>query len=166
MSYRQSAIECAQSIQGWYFLKDLELLWDAAEQAPEGPFVEIGTLKGRSAQILGAFRKSPDLILCDINLSPGLLKNWPDSIRVSDRDQIRVQNIAFLHIDGGHDFDNVTKDLALAYRIVSGGILAIHDFYHNLWIEVRKAWEAFEGRTLFEPWKRARALQIFRRKEF
>ena len=57
--------------------------------------------------------------------------------------------IGVLHIDGGHDYDAVTKDLRLWWPMVeTGGIMICDDYFTDgNWPEVRKAVDEFVAAT-------------------
>ena len=140
----------------------------------KGDILEIGTWKGRSAAFLGCFlREGERLILNDVFSAPATDKypEYPSPQEVRDAVLRFSPDIAssllfiegncrssrlpadaklrFAHVDGGHSFDECYADLKqVAQFVVPGGVIAVDDYDHPDWPEVKPAmdrWLAESG---------------------
>lgn len=144
-SARWHALARVDRIPGWLRPEDADELWELARSA-DGPILEIGTYRGRSAVLMA-------LALKDANRQGHLY-----SVDI-DRDNLRLaadeasargvaERIVFVHgtvgafarayphvrpavtfVDGDHSRAGVDRDLAILERIVPvGGLILFHDF--------------------------------------
>ncbi len=141
----------ADGIGGWLTPAQAELLWQQAVAVPEGGLiVEIGSHQGRSTVVLAAARASVVAIdpFVDGRMFGGVatrevfLGNLA-AAGVADRVKLRqvrsvelrpawTSPIAFLYIDGKHDYWTVSDDLRWTAFLPSGGRVAIHDAFSSI----------------------------------
>lgn len=133
----------------------------------EGDLLEIGTWKGRSAAFLGCHVRSGErLILNDVFSAPATDKYpeypSPDDVRravlqfspgIADKlvfieGDSRTSRfppdarLRFAHVDGGHSLDECYADLnRVAPFMVQGGVIAVDDYDHPDWPEVKPAFD-------------------------
>ena len=63
------------------------------------------------------------------------------------------KSLDFVHIDGGHTFDNVAPDLIFwAKKVKKGGIVSLHDYYHFHMSGVVEAVDAYTKCHCINPW--------------
>jgi MMP 1-O-methyltransferase len=137
-------------VQGWYTDDEGARLVELARSTP-GPYVELGTAWGKSvAYVLDQTDK--DAVCVDLwgdgeykdkELYSGAYEyfttllyeeGWTDRVtilRMSTRQAARTwtQPIGLLHIDAGHDYEDVLADyLEWSPHIVPGGAIAFDDY--------------------------------------
>jgi hypothetical protein len=134
-----------KKIDGWLTEKEANFLFTLVGMAPaEGVAVEIGAYMGRSSVVIGSARK----VFCVDDFFTGgenigvqnedFLDKWKrnvgdlhcfplvgSSTEIADKLSFRV---AFLYIDGSHDYESVKADIdAWSKRLINGAIVAFHD---------------------------------------
>jgi predicted O-methyltransferase YrrM len=160
------ALARVDQIPGWLRPEDADELWELARSA-DGPILEIGTYRGKSAVLLA-------LALKDANRQSHLYSIDIDRANLSlaaDEASARgvAERIVFVHgtvaafarayphvrpavtfVDGDHSRVGVDRDVAVLERIVPvGGLILFHDFAdprnddpHDDDVKVRPAVEA------------------------
>jgi predicted O-methyltransferase YrrM len=126
-------------ISGWYTVEQGEHLAALAADVP-GPVVEIGTHAGRSISWVLALTDK-DAVCIDLwgdetfeSFKELLRENgWTDRVTLmqgssENAAQLWDGPIGLLHIDGGHDYENVLIDYTRwAHHVVPGGAIVFHD---------------------------------------
>ncbi|MEK6828653.1 MAG: class I SAM-dependent methyltransferase [Nanoarchaeota archaeon] len=139
--------------------EEAKALYDCASRVPEkGVIVEIGTLGGGSAYILWQGKQRgveiytiDDYIKEGIDLKKTLANlyfwGFRNQIHVIKGDSVEIglqwkKPIDLLFIDGGHDYEQVKKDIqAWAPHVKDEGIVCFHDY--KSWDGVTKAVDEF-----------------------
>jgi predicted O-methyltransferase YrrM len=136
----------------------------------QGDLLEIGCYHGRSTALLAMCLKPGErLVVCDAfdlplkhsygnSPTPDILwKNLQTAVPQLCRESVEIHRgysqdlrlpenagFRFAHIDGGHDRDEVLRDLRLcASRMLPGGIIVLDDYFHPDYVGVT------EGALLF-----------------
>lgn len=147
-----------KKVDGWFAENEGELLMASCIEALKGTFskniVEIGSFKGRSTIVLGSVAKDTGATVWAIDPHEGVLtgpqglhtvpptfevflKNITDAglkevvtpIKEKASDVKWEKPIAFLFIDGLHDYQSVLSDFQNFHtRVEKGGLLAFHDY--------------------------------------
>ena len=149
LTERQGAIHSeVADVDGWIEPDDALKLYELGYLAP-GPFLEIGTYRGKSAVVLcSALRDagrdvefySLDIARDDLELARGTLAEWGLAHRVrlvhgSVTALFRALpgfRPRFVFLDGDHSADGLGRDLAvLEPHVPEGALLLFHD-YNNL----------------------------------
>ena len=67
--------------------------------------------------------------------------------------KFRAGRLDFVYIDGNHEFDYVIADiLAWVPKVRSGGIVALHDYHHQVGCDVICAVDAYTRSHHIDPW--------------
>ncbi len=156
-----------------------------------GAVVEIGSYCGRSTVVLGsvvqALRPSGKVYAIDPhegvlsgesgtvsmpsslpsflkNIEAAGLKDVVSLIRKKSFEVSWTEPIAFLLIDGLHDYENVSRDYAHFERyLVSGALVAFHD-YADIWPGVRKCVDSLLETGVLEKLAQERFLLVTRKR--
>ena len=127
-------------VQGWFHDPEGERLVELARDAP-GTIVELGTQWGKSISYI-LHDTDKDVVCVDwwqddseFQMFTDLLQenHWEsrvEMVRQSTQDAAKswTRPIGLLHIDAGHDYENVLADYTLwSPHIVPGGAIAFHD---------------------------------------
>ncbi|OGP16399.1 MAG: hypothetical protein A2Z79_10085 [Deltaproteobacteria bacterium GWA2_55_82] len=163
-----------RSMPGWFTFDDCShfslCLGLQRAMGINGDILEIGCFHGRSTAVIAGFlEKGERLFVCDIfeggdkgvygdcptpekvlanilAVNPGL---DAETIEIIKGDSSRLslspgERFRFVHIDGGHTYNECLSDLkATADHVVSGGIIVIDDYRHPDWPEVTAAADDF-----------------------
>lgn len=147
------------SVEGWTSARELEYLWglavDLEKRGVQGELLEIGSYKGRSACALGQAGELDCVdTFCggDAAAAVGCLTERPFGIEdflknvkemgVSPKAYVGksedllglwakegTRRYRLIFVDGSHDYEDVKKDLRLAWELLSrGGALVADDF--------------------------------------
>lgn len=161
-------------IPGWFNVDDcchfLMLLKHQTLLGLRGDILEIGSYHGRSTALLASSLKSGErLVVCDAfqsetedryseRPSPDLLrKNVAQVVPGFDLESLEVHAclsndlsleqdrlFRFIHIDGGHSFEQAGFDLMLcSSHTMPGGIIVMDDYGHPDWPGVTRASDEF-----------------------
>ena len=66
---------------------------------------------------------------------------------------IPLESLDFVYIDGDHTFDHVMEDIIhWSQRVRSGGIIACHDFHYGSNVDVVEAVKAYTRAHHIDPW--------------
>ena len=136
----------------------------------KGNMLEIGCYHGRASALMARFlRPEEELLAVDLfeRAREAGYSDCPDMERVrrtilSAAPNVTAQQITllncsshdmqlnaekqfrFAHIDGGHDMLTVTNDLNfVATRMVPGGVVAVDDYAHPMWPDIKPATDRF-----------------------
>lgn len=162
------------SIKGWFNIDDYHhfhlILSLQNNLGVKGDLLEIGTYFGRSACMMASMLKDDQKIfLCDAFLTDtednysekptetDLLKNLKEVLPQLNLDSVLIKNclstnlklspeqtFRFIHIDGGHQFEQVLFDLKLSdSHLVINGVIAIDDYEHIDWPGVTRGVNTF-----------------------
>ena len=120
-----------------------------------GPYLEIGTYKGKSASILAHYSRSygngfeivdpvvageTKEMLNEINEDVKFNEIRSEYLQVSDCYRRLFRSCSFIHIDGMHKFSAVTEDLKNAEQLLGDfGVICVDDFYTNFYPQVAAA---------------------------
>lgn len=169
--------EKVESIIGFFNYDDAQHFWLLLKMQNalgiSGDLFETGTWKGRSSAFLSFFlEENEKLLLSDVFSSPATDK-YPEYPSI---DQVKsaicslnpgVENrlvfypglsrslnipkqikIRFAHIDAGHSYEECTSDLdKITPHIIVGGIVAVDDYDHPDWPEVKPATDDWLNRN-------------------
>jgi len=159
-----------EKIQGFFNYDDAQhfqlLLRMQSMMGVKGDLMEIGAWKGRSSSFITFFMQPEEkLLIVDVFSNPAK-DVYPDYPTVADvRENIARVNknvdfsqlvflesdglnfelpddikLRFVHIDGGHSFDECYQDLMnITPRVISNGIVVIDDYDHPDWPAVKPA---------------------------
>jgi predicted O-methyltransferase YrrM len=161
----------ADGIPGWLTRDQGRLLFDrAAQVAPGGTIVEIGSHQGRSTVVLAGaaaahgssvvavdpfvegrlFGGQPtraklvrNLERCGLLSRVELIEEYSTRLRPSWQ-----RTIDLLYIDGKHDYWTVTDDLRWADHLVPGGCVIVHDAFSSIGVTLGILLRVLPGRTL------------------
>ena len=128
------------NIPGGYEPKELKLLQSFIQKLDcEGVILEIGTARGRSF-INMAMVTNRKMVSIDPHITGSLetFKSYIQQLKLENRTEIIVdysenvkwdgRKIAFLHIDGAHDYEHVSYDFCHYQQYIpTGGYVAFHD---------------------------------------
>jgi len=142
--------ERISAIPGWFTISSYGV-WRALldfQEDVRGDVLEIGIWRGRSTAVLAGYRRPGEkLYLCDLNLDEGAVHSALRSVGASTDDLVPLSgpsaglegrlnlsamrdSIRWMHIDGEHTGATVSRELALANRVLHpDGILVIDDFF-------------------------------------
>jgi predicted O-methyltransferase YrrM len=147
------ALEAITHVDGWLYEPEAQLLYEYARTVTNGCIVEIGSYRGRSTIMLaqGALEAHTHVYAIDPHYEAidGIATYGADDraafllnileagvgsvVRKLDTDshhagQGWTEPIGLLWIDGAHDYESVSRDIALwTPHVVNGGLLAFHD---------------------------------------
>lgn len=160
-SYYNMDIEKALNIRGWMSNSELELLAQIASKSKV--IIEFGSYFGKSTRAMAdntlgvIYAYDPwNGIYYDDNDQPiNILKagaldafyeNLGDRIhagkvipKIGYSSQCELTYADFVFIDGDHRYEECKKDIQLAKRLVTKGVIAGHDYNHPDWPGVAKA---------------------------
>lgn len=173
----KEAIEKMEPFRGWFFRDEAAMMYKAAKDVTKrlaGSVVEVGSYCGRSTTILAAaVEESRGLRakVCAIDPHLGDLSRGKEAptwdvflnnmekagvseivlpIRKRSVDVEWWMPIAFILIDGLHDYDSVKADFEHFYPFVElGGLVAFHDYWNEDHPDVKRfVDEQFRARRL------------------
>jgi Methyltransferase domain len=145
----------AESVAIWHaILQTQHSSWSWVSQRP-GPYLEIGTFKGKSASILAHYALAygngvavVDPVLGD-DVKFRLKEIYPaivfhefrsEYLRISEFYRQCFRSCAFIHIDGMHTFSAISEDLRLSEDLLGYfGVVCIDDFHSNLYPQIPAA---------------------------
>lgn len=181
-----------QKVDGWFTVEEGQLLLDscaeAVHTAPSKNIVEIGSFKGRSTVVLGSVAKHagarvwsidphegsltgpngahsvpPTFDIFTKNIAGAGLTEVVTSIREKSSEAKWNAPIAYLFIDGLHDYQSVFSDYSkYAPFIERAGLLAFHD-YCEAFAGVKRAVDEVISSMVFVKKAQARNLIVFKR---
>lgn len=153
-----------------------------------GDILEIGSYHGKSTAVLSLYLREGELLhVCDAfkNDTTDAYSNKPSMSDVTNtisllndddvQSKIRFYNclsrdlvlddqlvLKFIHIDGGHNYNEVINDLEISNaHLAIGGIIAIDDYGNRFWPEVQSAVDDYLKRapelTIFADLNRFRS---------
>jgi hypothetical protein len=137
----------AEDVVGWYYEPEIKMLYEAALLAPkDGVFLELGCHAGRSTVTLSNATKQEvhavDAYEYPYHPAKGLFAQTKEKYGLSnvvwhvcrfESLRLRFPNIAFLHIDGMHDYESVKRDCEMFFpEVVRGGIIVFHDSHASV----------------------------------
>lgn len=158
--------EQVDAVPGWFNLDDAAHFWLVLQMQESlgttGDVLEIGSYHGRSTAFLASCIQAGErLVVCDAfesdtedsyqdKPSPERLRANVARVRddlgerlvvhhclSTDLQLVGTERFRFVHVDGGHTADAVHADLELvAPHVGPGGVIAIDDYHHPVWIEV------------------------------
>lgn len=160
----------AEKIPGFFNYDDAQhfqlVLRMQALMGVTGDLLEIGSWKGRSASFMSFFvRPGERLIVSDVFSRPAsdVYPEYP-SVDVVKKNIIKINpdintsqlvflegnsssmqlpadvNLRFVHVDGGHSFQECYQDLInIAPRVLHNGIVVVDDYDHPDWPQVKPA---------------------------
>ena len=139
----------------------------------KGDLMEIGAWKGRSAAFLSFYLGDDErLVLNDVFSAPAT-DRYPEYPSVSSVRKAILQfrpeaerqlvflegdsrtttipvasRFRFVHVDGGHSFEECYSDLVrVTPHVISGGVIAVDDYDHPDWPEVKPATDRWLAET-------------------
>jgi hypothetical protein len=149
----ESAFALAADVAGWLTRDQAFALWSEAQGLPPGGrIVEIGSHRGRSTIVLAAGAPQATVVAIDpfvggamfggLGTRDKFLANI-EAAGVAEHVELRQVKstdlrpgwstpIAFLYIDGKHDYWTVSDDLRWTEFLPSGGRVLIHDAYSSI----------------------------------
>lgn len=149
----QSVFDRARDIGGWLTEAQARTLWNEAQRVPAGGLiVEIGSHQGRSTVVLAAGAPQAKVVAVDpfvggamfgglatrekfqANLERTGLTGRVD-LRQARSTELRpswTEPIAFLYIDGKHDYWTLSDDLRWSEFLPDGARICIHDAYSSI----------------------------------
>ncbi|WP_445256705.1 class I SAM-dependent methyltransferase [Nocardioides aurantiacus] len=180
----EAAWEIADRIPGWLTEAQARLLWETAEEVPEGGLLlEIGSHQGRSTVVLGALardrgarvvavdpfvdgrlfggrptREKFERHLAGAGLTPTveLLADYSTRARPS-----WTRQLDHLYIDGKHDYWTLSDDLRWTRHLRDHGPVLVHDCFSSIGVTLGVLVHVlFSGRLRYE--RRAGSLALFR----
>lgn len=173
----QIDISKALEIPGW--MSKRELVWLAENVRDKKRIVEFGCFYGRSTRAL-ADNSPEDAIICAVDpwngdyadedgrplekvntyVLPHFKRNLKDHISSTKVRYFRTYSynfdypefFDFVFIDGDHRYETVKKDIEKAILLLgeNKGIIAGHDYGHQLWTGVKQAVDEIFGYTEVE----------------
>jgi hypothetical protein len=149
----ESAFARAADVGGWLTRDQAFALWSEARGVPHGSrIVEIGSHQGRSTIVLAAAAPQATVVAIDpfvggtmfggLGTKDKFLANI-EAAGVAEQIELRQAKstdlrpawtapIAFLYIDGKHDYWTLSDDLKWTEFLPSGGRVLIHDAYSSI----------------------------------
>lgn len=144
-----------ESIAIWHSVLQTQHATWAWEGLRSGPYLEIGTFKGKSGSILAHYSQAygtgfevVDPVIDDdtkqmltaINAATKFNQIRSEYLRLSSSYQELFRSCAFIHIDGMHTFSAVTEDLRYVEDLIGDfGVVCIDDFHNDLYPQVSAA---------------------------
>jgi hypothetical protein len=163
--------DAADRIPGWLTHDQGRLLFDrAADVAPGGTIVEIGSHQGRSTLVLAGAADARDLDVfavdpfvegrlfggqstraklvdnlerCGLLSQVQLIEDYSTRLR-----PLWQRRIDLLYIDGKHDYWTVSDDLRWAEHVVPGGCVLVHDAFSSIGVTLGILLRVLPGRSL------------------
>jgi predicted O-methyltransferase YrrM len=139
--------------------------------------VEVGTQRGKYAIVLatkipkarlfcvdpweayssiGTRRQNERYALALKNLAPFLETGQVVIYRERSMDALihfSDESLDYVFIDGDHTFDHCCPDIIFwSQKVRSGGMIAVHDYYHFRWAGVVEAVDAYTKCHKIDPW--------------
>jgi len=152
---------------GGYMPHEVEALAEATKAAPAGPMLELGVFRGDSARALAKWvTAARPLFLYDNMMRPTADKScWPTGPHIVHCTGLpALSRLGVLHEDADHVYATLLGHLRrYGSLVVPEGLICLHDWESSHFPDVKKAWEAWEGREKFDWVCRVSALAVFRR---
>jgi predicted O-methyltransferase YrrM len=129
--------------------------------------VEIGVMRGGSAILWASCNPKLHLTCIDPYIETRRHKHYElaktrlagpqfELMRCTSMDglkKFRDECLDFVHIDGGHDFDNVCMDIICwMKKLKVGGVMACHDYHDGFTFGVVEAIRAYTQAHHIDPW--------------
>jgi predicted O-methyltransferase YrrM len=129
--------------------------------------VEIGVMRGGSALLWVRENPALHLTCVDPYIQQRRQKHYEiakqrlvgdnfELVRSTSMEALEMfedMTLDFVHIDGGHDFDNVCMDLICWHKkLKHGGVIALHDYHDGLTFGVVEAIRAYTQAHHIDPW--------------